>query len=191
MRKDASRDGFCCSNGSDGSYVVSVDDRELIRGGYYQDEISYDIIIGYNSEMSDRDTQWQEAHNSRRKTWHERHEKTYVPLLWSKELAEDASSWAQELLNDCGIPGITHEPGVSEGENLSKNTAITEDGMGQLYPADNVSFTFSSSVYHFFTLFLKFTTFSITDSTTVGRSARNVGLSKEWILDPGVSVAFS
>jgi len=136
--KDAYGDGFCCSNGSDGSYVISVDGRELIRGGYYMDEISYDIIIGYNSEMSDRDTQWLEAHNSRRKTWHESHDKTYVPLLWSKELAEDASSWAQELLNDCGIPGITHESGVSEGENLSKNTATTEDGMGQLYPADNI-----------------------------------------------------
>ncbi|KAL7541402.1 hypothetical protein ACHAXR_010886 [Thalassiosira sp. AJA248-18] len=137
--KDAYGDGFCCSNGRDGWYVISLDDRELIRGGYYANEVSYDILVGHDPEMSDRDIEWLEAHNTRRKTWHERYGETYVPLLWSTELAADAFSWAEELLNDCDIPGIAHESNVVEGENLAKNKASSaEVGMGRLYPAENI-----------------------------------------------------
>ena len=56
-----------------------------------------------------------EAHNVRRKDWHERHNKEYVPMVWSMELASDAQSWAEALLNDCDIDGISHESDVEEG----------------------------------------------------------------------------
>lgn len=140
--KDAFGDGFCCSNGSEGWYVISLDGREIIRGDYYRHEISYDILVGHNPDMSDRDREWLNAHNSRRKAWHERYGETFVPLLWSTELAADALSWANELLNDCDIPGISHESNVPEGENLAKNKASAAGGMGMLYPPENVSLGF-------------------------------------------------
>jgi len=138
--KDAYGDGFCCSNGSDGSYAISIDGRELIRGGFYRFEVSHDILVRTEAEltMSDRDKEWLEAHNSRRKIWHERHDKTYVPLHWSKSLAADAFSWAEELLGDCDIPGISHESNVSEGENLAKAVSSTVGFMGQFYPPENM-----------------------------------------------------
>ena len=138
--KDSFGDGFCCSNGSDGMFAIRLDGRLLIRGDYYRSELSYDIAAGHDpqSTMSDRDVEWLVAHNTRRRTWHQRHGETYVPLMWSAGLAEDASSWATELLDDCEIEGITHESGVEEGENLAKNKASKEGGMGQLYPPDNV-----------------------------------------------------
>ena len=128
--KDIFGDGF----GTDGWYKISLDGREIIRGDQFRFEISYDIVVGYNPEMSDRDEEWLVAHNGRRKIWHESHGKTYMPLLWSKELAENAASWAQELVkNDCAIK---NEPDIEEGENIAKNT------YQKLDPADNVSVLF-------------------------------------------------
>ncbi|KAL9184357.1 hypothetical protein ACHAXT_002443 [Thalassiosira profunda] len=134
--KDKYGDGFCCNNGREGWYTVSLDGRELIRGAYYMRQVRYDIIVGYDwsATMSERDGEWLEAHNSRRKTWHERYGETYIPLMWSQELANDAQSWANDLLNDCEIPGISHESDVEEGENLAKNKATAPGGMGKLYP---------------------------------------------------------
>jgi hypothetical protein len=138
--KDSFGDGFCCSNGSDGMFALYLDGRELIRGDSYRFELSYDIIAGNDPEssMSDRDMEWLVAHNTRRQSWHQRHGETYVPLMWSAKLANDALSWATELLNDCEIEGIKHEPGVEQGENLAKNRGSTGGGMGKIYPADNV-----------------------------------------------------
>ena len=122
--------------------MISLNEKELVRGDYYTKEISYDIFVGYDwaSTMNARDEEWLEAHNRRRKTWHERQGETYVPLLWSKQLAQDARSWARELLNDCDIDGVSHESSIAEGENLAKNKATGAGGMGQLYPPENVSF---------------------------------------------------
>ena len=36
-------------------------------------------------------------------------------MVWSMELASDAQSWAEALLNDCDIEGISHESDVEEG----------------------------------------------------------------------------
>ena len=106
--KDSFGDGFCCSNGSDGMFAIRLDGRLLIRGDYYRSELSYDIAAGHDPEstMSDRDVEWLVAHNTRRRTWHQRHGETYVPLMWSAGLAKDALSWATELLDDCEIKGI-------------------------------------------------------------------------------------
>ena len=55
-----------------------------------------------------------------------------VPLLWSTELADDASLWAQQLLDDCDTPVVNHEPGVDVCESLAKNVGQTDFGKGQL-----------------------------------------------------------
>jgi hypothetical protein len=88
--------------------------------------------------MSDRHVEYLDAHNARRRSWHEAHDVSYVPLLWSPGLAEDSARWAEALLGDCDSDDIEHETGVMEGENLAKNKGYEyEDGVpswGQLYP---------------------------------------------------------
>jgi len=119
--KDSFGDGY----GKDGSFKISLNGNELASGGYYESERIVDVLVGHNPEltMSDRDKEWVEAHNSRRKTWHERYDKTYVPLAWSTTLATDAVSWAEELLNNCALTGS----GVPEGENLARGAALPDD----------------------------------------------------------------
>jgi hypothetical protein len=141
--KDSFGDGF----GTDGMFAVYIDGRELVRANKYWFELSYDILAGYDPEssMTDRDREWLVAHNVRRETWHQRHGETYVPLTWSTGLAEDALSWATDLLNDCDIEGIKHESGVEEGENLAKNRGTGD--WDQLYPADNVRMIFAFPIF--------------------------------------------
>jgi hypothetical protein len=53
-------------------------------------------------DTTDTDEQWLVAHNSRRKEWHTRYGKSYVPLQWSNALKSQAKTYAQELLSTCG-----------------------------------------------------------------------------------------
>ena len=76
------------------------------------------------------------GHNWRRKHYHEKWGSEYVPLKYDFSLQADAKSWANQLLKDCGTPGIKHEPGVEQGENLAKNTG--NKVYGQLYPVENI-----------------------------------------------------
>jgi hypothetical protein len=135
--RDAFGDGFCCKD-FEGYYSITIDGREVIKGGYYRSEISYDFLIGYFPEMTQREKDWLTAHNVRRKQWHEGNGVSYVPLRWSASLAKQAQKWANKLTDDCEIVGIEHEHGVEEGENLAKNTSAGRKGMGQLYPPDNI-----------------------------------------------------
>ena len=115
------KDAF--GDGGTESYAISLDGREVIRGDKYRKEVSYDILVGNDPAltMSTRDKEYLDAHNTRRKTWHERYDKVYVPLAWSASLAKDASNYAEKLLNDCEVDGIVHEENVDSGENLAKN----------------------------------------------------------------------
>jgi len=139
--RDQFGDGFCCSNGSDGWYRVYLDNEEIFRGGWYRQEISHDILVGFDweSTMNERDNEWLIAHNIRREDWHQRNNGLpgYVPLKWSTELAKDAQSWADELLDDCDQEGIAHESDVEEGENLAKNFGNGGQWAG-LYPPENI-----------------------------------------------------
>jgi hypothetical protein len=72
----------------------------------------------------------------RRKKYHEQWGKSYVPLKWSPMLANEARQWANQLLNDCDIPGVKHEPGISEGENMAKN--IGSGANGELKTPDQI-----------------------------------------------------
>lgn len=136
--RDAFGDGFCCSNGSAGWYVLKVDGREVVRGGQYRTERTIDVRVGFIPVLSDRDAEWLRAHNVRRRDWHARHARAYVPLRWTPSLAAGAAAWADTLLADCEAPGVEHEPGVAAGENLAKNKGDAERGMGMLYPADYI-----------------------------------------------------
>jgi hypothetical protein len=46
--------------------------------------------------------EWLDAHNTRRKYWHEKYNETYIPLVWSVSLAEESKSWARKMLNHWG-----------------------------------------------------------------------------------------
>ena len=84
----------------------------------------------------DRDDAWLSAHNSRRKKYHEQWGKTYTPLKWSPDLASQAKSWANQLLNDCNDDGITHQAGINPGENMAQN--IGSGSNGELKTADQI-----------------------------------------------------
>lgn len=72
--------------------------------------------------MSDRDAQWLESHNIRRKEWHERWNTTFIPLKWSSSLKEESKVWADHLLSVCGNSGLYHDQNSQHGENLAGNS---------------------------------------------------------------------
>lgn len=110
--------GLCCSFGK-GSYSVSIDGEELVWGGSFTKQtVSHDIIAGYDPEISDRDEEWLEAHNTRRQAFHEKQGREYRPLHWSAELAKDASNWVDNVLPVCKHIRESQE----EGENMAVTT---------------------------------------------------------------------
>lgn len=54
------------------------------------------------ADLDNIDAQWLTAHNTRRKEWHTRYGKSYVALVWNDKLAALATSYASELLSNCG-----------------------------------------------------------------------------------------
>ena len=60
-----------------------------------------------NNDVTGRDKEWLDAHNTRRKKYHERAGKRYIPLKWSAALAAESETFAKKLLRDsCG--GLYH-----------------------------------------------------------------------------------
>ncbi|KAL7534072.1 hypothetical protein ACHAWF_004711 [Thalassiosira exigua] len=125
--RDGYGDGMCCRYGK-GFFRVHLDDRLVLNGGSYNKEVRETLRIGYDpaGDMTERDFLYLEAHNTRRKEWHEEYNLTYVPLTYSPLLAEDARLWAEELLHTCSVIGIEHEAMNPFGENLAKNTGAAE-----------------------------------------------------------------
>ena len=111
----------CCSHG-EGHYKVYLEQadgsmEEIISGGNFKLKEMKHVINLTQQIMTDRDVEWLESHNTRREEWHERHNKTYVPLKWSSALAEESQVWAEYLLaNSC--KGLYHDPNNQYGENL-------------------------------------------------------------------------
>jgi len=130
-------DGICCRYG-EGYYKISLDGTEVVKGDYFVGSKSHTIKVGYNyqSEMSARDKEWLNAHNSRRRTYHKKAGKTVRNLKWSSTLAKNAKKWASSLLSDCNSSGINHEKNIEEGENLAKNKG--SGSWGAQPAADNV-----------------------------------------------------
>ena len=141
--------GICCGEGN-GQYSVRVNGEEIVYGGKFSNTtVSHDILVGFEPPMSDRDKEWLDAHNTRRKQFHEENKAEYLPLVWSPELAAAASNWADQILPTCKLE---REPGVQEGENISLRTSVgprdnenpediltrwSDNKMGKPYPNNN------------------------------------------------------
>ena len=141
---DVYGDGLCDhSRGICGYYKLYLNGREIIHVTHYGYNNTNSINMGFDPtpSMTTRHVEYLLAHNTRRREWHERYNTSYVPLIWSPRLAEESLRWAVKLLDDCEVPGVEHEPGVAEGENLAKNLGLEyENGTaswGQLYPPES------------------------------------------------------
>ena len=145
--KDAYGDGLCQPDTGRkcGYYKLYLKGKVLVHGSYYGTKNTHLINVGYDpaSSLSSRYVQFLRAHNTRRRTWHEMYNVSYVPLRWSPMLAEESRQWAEVLLDECNLNDIKHEPNVYEGENLAKNKGeeYDKDGKpswGQLYKPENI-----------------------------------------------------
>lgn len=129
-------DGFMgLENG--GSYAVVVDGVEVMFGSTWNTKVSqtkeFIIKVGHTPEMTSRNVEWLNAHNTRREKYHEDNDKTFKPLAWSTELAAAAAQWVEEIIPTCKI---TREQGLAEGENIS---ARSSNGMRDEGPDEIVA----------------------------------------------------
>jgi hypothetical protein len=85
--------------------------------------------------MTDRDRQFLNSHNTRRKAWHERYNKGYVPLSWDNSLKAEAKVWAETLLASCG-KGMYHDPHAKYGECATANQGT--GSFGKLQTPDDI-----------------------------------------------------
>jgi hypothetical protein len=120
--RDKWGDGMCCMKG-DGYYKVSLMEsglwRDVLSGGAFRTKELRQAINLKKPTMTQRDVEWLDSHNNRRKSWHTAHGKSYVPLIWSDALKQDAKGWAVKLLDSCGT-GMWHDP---ENQNYGENVA--------------------------------------------------------------------
>ena len=89
--------------------------------------------------MTQRDKDYLLSHNTRRKAWHTKHGKTYVPLKWDNSLKAGAKVWAEHLLGNCG-KGVYHDPALVYGECASANTG--SGSWGKMKTTDEVVYRF-------------------------------------------------
>jgi hypothetical protein len=97
---------------------------------------SNDILVEIT--MNDRDRGYLAAHNTRRKLWHTRYNKTFVPLEWDNDLKVQAKVWAEHLLGNCG-KGMYHDPslaGYGYGETATAN--MGSGIWGSLYSPNDI-----------------------------------------------------
>eukprot|EP00574_Skeletonema_japonicum_P013812 CAMPEP_0201713924 /NCGR_PEP_ID=MMETSP0593-20130828/587_1 /ASSEMBLY_ACC=CAM_ASM_000672 /TAXON_ID=267983 /ORGANISM="Skeletonema japonicum, Strain CCMP2506" /LENGTH=484 /DNA_ID=CAMNT_0048203139 /DNA_START=149 /DNA_END=1603 /DNA_ORIENTATION=- len=124
-------DGICCEDSNCGNwrqnkicvgyYKMTVDGNEIIRGGKYIPQVKKHVFNLQPHTTTERDNDWLEAHNTRRKEWHKRYGKDYVPLKWSNNLKASSQVWAKELLKTCSY-NLYHDPSNDRwGENLASN----------------------------------------------------------------------
>ncbi|KAL7518685.1 hypothetical protein ACHAWX_003497 [Stephanocyclus meneghinianus] len=79
---------------------------------------STDSTPSGSQNLDSRAIAWLEAHNTRRKTFHEQYGETYIPLVWSEALAADAQSWADEM-NDGSACSATTQNNDDYGQSTS------------------------------------------------------------------------
>ncbi len=137
--RDKYGDGMCCGNGR-GKYRVFLNGQRIVVGGYFKKELSYDILVGYDpGTLTEREYQYWEGHNRRRKEFHVKHGTEYVPLAWSHSLADRARAWAKALLDECDDISIRHDPNRNgDGENLAKNFGSASSGFDQIQPVEKI-----------------------------------------------------
>ncbi len=116
----------CCAHGN-GYFKVHLEDdglwKEIITGGDFKSKEFMQVIdLGWKAEdMSARDKEWLDSHNHKRRVWHTRFNKTFVPLTWDSSLEAESKVWATHLLSSCG-KGMWHDPNNNYGENVASNS---------------------------------------------------------------------
>jgi len=115
---------------------MSVNNQPVVSGGYFIGSKSHTVKIGTNwqSSMSARDKEWLNAHNTRRRKYNGG--QGYIPLRWSRTLAQQAKSYAETLGNNCMNGSLVHAKNLQDGENLAKNKG--SGSWGNLPTADKV-----------------------------------------------------
>ncbi|KAL9184535.1 hypothetical protein ACHAXT_012505 [Thalassiosira profunda] len=139
--KDKFQDGMCCSFGQ-GRYAGYVDRKRIFSspsGAQNWARRIHDFSVSAPSSTSSgsnpsnplpvnpkiaidaRDKEWLDSHNDRRKRFHQKYGKSYVPLQWSDALKKDSEKFARKLLQDsCG--GLYHDKNNPNGENLASHS---------------------------------------------------------------------
>ncbi|KAL7524293.1 hypothetical protein ACHAWF_004887 [Thalassiosira exigua] len=101
--------------------------------------------------MTDRDKQYLDLHNEKRKYWHAHYNKAYVPIKWSRQtsqssyisvtyyagLKDSAMEYAKELLNSCLTGPPEHAKGNPWGENIARNKG-SPTSWGRQMPPDGI-----------------------------------------------------
>ena len=118
------------SNGNK-TIVVSYRNESITPLG----QLSKEALARRMQTMTDRDRQYLNSHNTRRKVWHERYNKAYVPLKWDNSLKAEAKVWAETLLASCG-KGVYHDPNTKYGECATANQGT--GSFGQLHTTDQI-----------------------------------------------------
>jgi len=104
-----------------GYYAVAVGGEEVMYGNTFSGgSQSHVIRVGHKPKMTPREREWLDAHNTRRETFHKKQGMNFRKLVWSPQLAEEASNWVDEILPTCKI---IRQPGLNEGENMSARTS--------------------------------------------------------------------
>ncbi|KAK1744461.1 hypothetical protein QTG54_004994 [Skeletonema marinoi] len=104
-----------------GYYRIYIDGVLTFQGGKNYKTKTHAFVFG-PQDMTDRDQQWLDSHNTRRETWHRAYGKSFVPLKWSASLKRSSQQWAKELLKTCG-QSLYHDPNNKKyGENLASNS---------------------------------------------------------------------
>lgn len=100
-----------------GYYSVTVDGEEVMHGSRFSGgSASHIIRVGFEPKMTDREREWLNAHNSRRRDFYSEENLPFRGLVWSRELAEGSSNWADQITPTCEI---TRETGLVVGDNIS------------------------------------------------------------------------
>ncbi|KAL7500128.1 hypothetical protein ACHAWT_008611 [Skeletonema menzelii] len=120
---DTGKDGMYADG--QGSYIVDIDGQVVLVGGRFRtEEISHEILVGFNTIMSETEQEFLDVHNSRRQDFHESQDVSFRPMAWSAELAAGASAWAREKAKTCTNDG--HEKG-KYGQNTSTQRIVRLD----------------------------------------------------------------
>ncbi len=103
---------------------------------------SYTINPGFEPQLTAAERQWLEGHNQRREEYHGTEGTPFNRLVWSKELADQASNWIDEITPACKMVrepvversaqrGAGHHPsavgGQQEGLGISRESELDAD----------------------------------------------------------------
>jgi hypothetical protein len=116
----------------EGEYSVKIRGTEIVWGkGFQAQNITHNIIAGYDPEMTEEDDQWLVAHNERRKKFHEENGKIFKPLFWSDSLKQAAANYAAAIAPTCQVTEKTdafgHNIAIVDLRNVTESRILPEN----------------------------------------------------------------